>query len=276
MAGTGAIDVSVLPYTQEIRDTVYVQAGEGETLVKVGLWDRPYTPAALVSAMDEAGVKLGLIPAQDFGISAVEYEQVRGIAAAAPDRLFGLAGIDPRDIAAGVGKLSHAVGELGFVGAHSYPHWFGLAPDDRAYYPFYMKCLELDVPIQIQAGICFQRHKRNVGRADAFDAIAVDFPELRIVAIHTGYPWERELIAAAWKHPNLIIGCDTHHPRTWSRDLVEFIAGDGREQVVFGTNYPELGFAEFIEAIRELGLDNGTLESLLSENARRIYRLPAG
>ena len=274
MRGNGAIDVSVLPYTREIRDSVYVDAGERETLIKVGLWDQPYTPPALVSAMDDAGVEFGLIPAQDFGVSAVGYDDVSAIASEAPDRLFGLAGINPFDIAAGVGKLERAVEELEFVGAHSYPHWFGLAPDDRAFYPFYMKCLELDVPIQIQAGICFQRHKRNVGRADAFDAIAVDFPELRIVAIHTGYPWERELIAAAWKHPNLTIGCDTHHPRTWSRDLIDFIAGDGHEQAVFGTNYPELGFGDYIDAIRALGLDDAALQGLLSENARRIYRLP--
>lgn len=56
-------------------------------------------------------------------------------------------------------RLERAVRELGFVGAHSYPHWFGLRPDDRACYPFYAKCLEPDVPIQVQAGMRFQRHK---------------------------------------------------------------------------------------------------------------------
>lgn len=69
-----AIDVSVLPYTTEIRDTVYVDAGERETLIKVGLWDQPYTPTSLAAAMDAAGVEIGLIRAQDFGVSTVSYE----------------------------------------------------------------------------------------------------------------------------------------------------------------------------------------------------------
>ena len=269
----GAIDISVLPFTQAIRDDVYVGAGERETLVKVGLWDKPYTADELVADMDASGIAAGLIPAQNFGVSAVSYEAVAEITQAAPGRLFGLAGISPTDITAGVKRLEHAVRELGFAGAHSYPHWFGLRPDDRAYYPFYLKCTELDIPIQVQAGMAFQRHKRNVGYPDAFDRIAVDFPELRLVAIHTGHPWERELVAAAWKHPNLAIGGDTHHPSHWSHELVEFIAGDGREQAVFGTNYPELGFREFLAAIDELGFTDDVKRSLLVENAKRIYKL---
>ncbi len=270
---TGAIDISVLPFTQPIRDDVYVSAGERETLIKVGLWDKPYAADELVEDMDASGIAAGLIPAQDFGVSAVSYEAVAEIVSAAPTRLFGLAGINPTELAAGVRKLEHAVRELGFVGAHSYPHWFGLPPDDRAYYPFYSKCLELDVPVQVQAGMAFQRHKRNVGHPGAFDRIAVDFPELRLVAIHTGHPWQRELVAIAWKHRNVTIGGDTHHPSHWSRDLVDFIAGDGRKQVVFGTNYPALGFGEFLDAIGELGFTEEVRRSLLTDNARRIYKL---
>ena len=270
---TRAIDISVLPFTAQVRDDVYVGAGERETLIKVGLWDKTYSPDELAADMDISGIAAGLVPAQNFGVSAVSYETVAEIAAAAPTRLFGLAGIDPTDITAGVERLERAVRELGFVGAHSYPHWFGLRPDDRAYYPFYAKCLELDVPIQVQAGMCFQRHKRSVGRPDAFQHIAVDFPDLRLVAIHTGYPWERELVVAAWKHENLTIGADSHHPSRWSRDLVDFIASDGREQAVFGTNYPVLGFGEFIGAIDELGFTDDVKRALLTENARRIYKL---
>ncbi len=128
------------------------------------------------------------------------------IAGHPPDRLYGICGIDPGDISDGVRKLERAVTEYGFLGAHSYPHWFGLAPDDRKYYPFYAKCVELDVPIEIQIGEALQRNLRNVGRPGTLDRIAVDFPELRIVAIHTGYPWERELVAVSAKHGGIHIG----------------------------------------------------------------------
>ena len=52
----------------------------------------------------------------------------------------------------GVRELEHAVKNMGFIGAHFYPHWFELPPDHAKYYPFYTKCCELGVPIQMQVG----------------------------------------------------------------------------------------------------------------------------
>ena len=68
-----------------------------------------------------------------------------------PQKFSGLIGIDPFTGMDGVRELEHAVKELGFIGAHLYPHWFELAPDHAKYYPFYAKCVELAVPIQLQA-----------------------------------------------------------------------------------------------------------------------------
>jgi uncharacterized protein len=179
------------------------------------------------------------------------------------------------------------VRELGFIGAHSYPHWFGLPPDHRRYYPFYAKCVELDVPIQIQIGKAWQTALYNVGHPAAIDTVAADFPQLRVVCIHTGYPWERELVAIASKHPNVYIGADALHPRDWARELVDYIANAspqsvmaGREKVLFGTNYPALSgaadFAEAVAAVNDLDFDEETKACLFSLNARRVYRLGDG
>ena len=58
--------------------------------------------------------------------------------------------------------------EYGFIGAHFYPHWFELAPDHARWYPFYAKCVELDVPVQMQVGqsmLYDPAHRlRSVGR----------------------------------------------------------------------------------------------------------------
>ena len=60
-----------------------------------------------------------------------------------------MAGLDPT--MSGV-ELERAVRDLGFIGAHFYPHWFELAPDHARWYPFYAKCVELDIPVQMQVG----------------------------------------------------------------------------------------------------------------------------
>ena len=71
-----------------------------------------------------------------------------------PHRYSGLAGIDPLRGIAGLKELDYAVKELGFVGAHLYPHWFGQAPDAAIYYPYYARCAELGIPIMMQVGHC--------------------------------------------------------------------------------------------------------------------------
>jgi hypothetical protein len=35
--------------------------------------------------------------------------------------------------------VEHGRGELGFIGAHFYPHWFEIPPDHAKVYPFYAK-----------------------------------------------------------------------------------------------------------------------------------------
>ena len=59
-----------------------------------------------------------------------------------------------------------------------------------------------------------------------------------IVAGHIGYPWTDEMIALARKYPNVYIDTSAYTVRRYPRQLVEYLRGDGRTKVLFGTNYP--------------------------------------
>ena len=112
----------------------------------------------LLDRMDRAGIEKAFLIATRAGPRGhpssyrIPYELVAETIAQAPGRLYGLAGIDPNEGMAGVRDLEMAVRDLGFIGAHFYPHWFELAPDHAKVYPFYAKCVELGVPIQMQIG----------------------------------------------------------------------------------------------------------------------------
>ena len=191
----------MVPFTHETKASTWERDPRlRAAATRFELWERSFSGAPeLLEKMDEVGIERALVPAITGRAWEVSCEYVRGLVETSPSRLYGTAGIDPSDITKGVQKLDRAVRELGFVGAHSFPHWFGLAPDDRAYYPFYAKCVELDVPVQVHVGSSYYPSMRDVGRPETIDAVAVDFPDLRLVAIHTGYPWERELVSVAWK-----------------------------------------------------------------------------
>ena len=242
-----------------------------------------FTLEEMVAEMDSAGVDRAFLIAAKVGSLGppacyhVPYGLVADAVRKYPNRFSGLAGVDPTEGMEGVRQLERVVKEHGFIGAHSYPHWFELAPDHARYYPFYAKCVELDVPIQLQVG---QSHiydprypRRSVGRPITLDAVACDFPELKLIGIHVGIPWADEMIAMAWKHPNVYIGADAHSPKYWPPSFVQYLNSYGQDKVIFGTDFPVLRFKRTIEEIEALGLKPQVLRKFFGENARRLYRL---
>lgn len=236
----------------------------------------------MLAMMDEAGIERSLLIATKTGRLGLPgswhlpYEIVADAVRRHPDRFSALAGLDPYEGMEGVRALERAVRELGFVGAHMYPHWFELAPDHAKWYPFYAKCVELGVPVQMQVGQSLiytpEQRLKSVGRPISLDAVACDFPELKLVGIHIGIPWTDEMIAMAWKHPNVYIGCDAHSPKYWPAAFVQYINTYGQDKVIFGTDFPVLDFKRTRDEIEALGLREDAKRKLLRDNALGIYK----
>ena len=77
----------------------------------------------------------------------------------------------------------------------------------------------------------------------------------------------------AWKHPNVFIGTDAHAPRYWDASLVKFINTRGQDKVMFGTDWPVVGFERAMRELNELELREAAKRKLLVENAVRVYKL---
>jgi predicted TIM-barrel fold metal-dependent hydrolase len=237
----------------------------------------------LMEILDDAGIeKAFLIAAYSGRIGLpgcyhMPYEVVARACEQYPDRLFGLAGIDPTMGMNGVKAFEDAVTNMGFIGAHFYPHWFEMAPDHRKVYPFYAKCWELDVPIQMQVGQSMVYNPDypciSPAKPITLDPIACDFPELKLIGIHVGIPWVEEMIAMAWKHKNVYIGCDAHRPKYWPKEFTHYINSFGQDKVIFGTDFPVLPFKRTVEDIDNLGLRPEARRKLMRDNAIRVYGL---
>lgn len=112
----------------------------------------------------------------------------------------------------------------------------------------------------------------EVGRPIPYlDEVALDFPELVIVAGHIGYPWTQEMIAVATKHENVYIDTSAYSVRRYPPELVQYVKSHGKTKVMFGTNYPMIDAARALEGIDDLGLDAETRALFLSGNAARIF-----
>jgi len=283
---TAVIDIVVNLFTErEVR--------LGQTGIDDDFMSQVRMPAAMragvsiedyLGRMDRAGIERSLLVAvragdlRMKGSFEIPYERVAEVCRAHPDRFAGLAGVDPTRGMNGVRELERAVREFGFVGAHLYPHWFELPPDHARYYPYYAKCCELDVPIMMQVGqnLIYQRDRRlpSVGRPITLDRVAIDFPELRLIGIHTGYPWTDEMISMAWKHENVYIGADAYAPRHWPPQLVHYADTYGCEKVMFGTDWPVIDPERAVSEVAQLPIRPESRNCLMRTNAIRVFRLP--
>lgn len=283
-----AIDVWINPFTPERmhRDWVEVMAiyREMETARIMKMPEeriKGYTPAGYVAFMDELGIEKSFIPSWKMGsffrdisplIWDISPEEIkREIIDHYPQRFHGLFGINPWKGMSGVRELERAVKEYGFIGTHS--HVFAYAPfNDRIWYPFYAKCVELDIPIISQIGHSGELMPSAYGRPILLDDVALYFPELRIVAAHTGWPWVEELIAMAWKHPNVYIATTAHLPRYWDPALVQFINTRGQDKVLWGSDWPITDPRDSLAQVEKLGLKEEAQRKLLRENALKVFK----
>jgi uncharacterized protein len=103
--------------------------------------------------------------------------------------------------------------------------------------------------------------------------VALDFPDLVIVAGHIGYPWTEEMVALARKYPNVYIDTSAYTTKRYPPELVAYLQSDGRTKVMFGTNYPMITAEKALEDLDRLELDDEARELFLDGNARRVFDL---
>jgi 4-oxalmesaconate hydratase len=209
-------------------------------------------------------------------------------------------------IAHSIGELERCVTELGFVGCNLNPDPSGGKFDsppltDRAWYPFFEKMVELDVPAMIHvSGSCNPAMHATGAYYIAADTIAFmqfiegnlfhDFPDLRFIIPHGGgavpYHWGRYRgLADMLKRPPLaehvmknvyFDTCVYHQPGIDL--LLEVIAVDN---VLFGSEMvgavrgidPETGhyFDDTKRYIDALNIPASDKHKIFEGNARRVY-----
>lgn len=272
-----AVDVWLIPSTAEVLD-----AWSGDPRYRHGFEHvlggpelRAATPGETVQEMRAAGIGHAILSAmRDADKEVASNRLVAEIVAEHPDHFSASCCIDPRHPQAARRELRSLVRNHGFVGAKLLPWAFDLPSDDRLWYPVYAEAEELGIPVTVQVGHTAPLFSSEVGRPMLLDKVARDFPDLRIVAGHLGWPWVDECLALATKYPNFFIDTSGHTPTRYPAELVQFAASRrGREKVMFGTDYPALPLEKTTRRARQLPLDDEALALFLRGNAERLYRI---
>ncbi len=237
----------------------------------------------ILAGFDAAGVRRALITGFDEastgGTTFVTNASVAAVADRHPDRFIPFAGVDIMRGADAVAELEHWVRERGFKGLSLRPFMIGLPADDRRYYPFYEKCVELDIPTSIHASANWTTCRpSDLGHPRHFDAVACDFPELKMILSHAGYPWVLEACLLAWKHPNVYLELAAHRPMYFVapgagwEPLLRYGQTTIQDKILYGSGAFLIGRspAELLGEFRALPIKPAVMEKWLWRNAARV------
>jgi predicted TIM-barrel fold metal-dependent hydrolase len=231
------------------------------------------TPEQVIAEMDAAGIGQAILTGLVEDGFEVPNDVVAAWIAEYPGRFAGRASVDPRRPVAAVNELERCVLELGFGSLVLLPYAFGLPFSHRLHYPLFAKCVELGIPVVTQVGHTASLLPSEPGRPLYLDDVALDFPDLVIVGGHIGWPWTDEMLAMAWKHPNVYVDASAHLPSRYPAAFVDFLRGAGADKAMFGTDYPLLALDRAVAGVLRLGLSADAQDKFLYANAARVFSL---
>lgn len=231
--------------------------------------------SATLAAMDEAGVDVMFLsawhgPQGDL----ITNEEVSDQIDAAPARFRGLATVDLTDPMGAVREIRRWVDGKKFVGVRVVPWLWDLPPNDRRYYPIYAACVDEGVPFCTQIGHTGPLKRSETGRLIPYlEDVMLDFPELKVVGGHVGFPWVNELITMSVKFRNFYVDTSAYALHRLPPEFIAYMKGAGRGRVMFGTNWPMLSPKQCLAGLDKLGLSEEEQERFLSGAAKKVFNL---
>ena len=249
----------------------------------------------LVKRMDENGIDVTaviIVDNVDFGLDNERVMRINEYCAKAatkhPGRLISMAGIDPRRPEAPA-LFRRCIEEFKMNGLKWHPD-NGYYPNSKEAYAVLEVANELGVPLLTHcAPLAGSRAK--YAHPIYLDDIALDFPNLDIIAAHMGNMWWREWAALAQCKKNICgdlamwqLTAESK-PGLFRRYLREILDIVGPEQTLFSTDgpvfEPHISNGRWVEIIRSLATESRDgikfseeeVSAILGGNAARIFKL---
>jgi predicted TIM-barrel fold metal-dependent hydrolase len=170
-------------------------------------------------------------------------------------------------------RQARAVARLGLAGLNVQPSFWGLPIDDRALYPMYAAASDDGLIVFVHTGVNYTAHRpiKN-DHPLQLDQVACDFPDLRLVACHAGWPFVTDMVAVARKHPQVSVDFGGLAPKYVGMPGSGWDALFGvmnsllRDQVLFATDWPVFPMDRALREWHALGLHEDTLARLTRDN----------
>jgi predicted TIM-barrel fold metal-dependent hydrolase len=148
------------------------------------------------------------------------------------------------------------------------------AINSKLYYPIYAKCVELDIPIFVCAGVPGPRMPFAPQDVALIDEVCWFFPELRFVTRHGCEPWTALAAKLLLKWPNLYYSTSAFAPKYYPQDIVNFANTRGADKVLYAGYFPMgLSLERIMTEMPNVPFRDHVWEKFLRDNARAVLKL---
>ena len=145
---------------------------------------------------------------------------------------------------------------------------------DRRYYPVYQVCVDLDLPIMVNAGIAGPRVPSACQDVMHFDQVCYDFPELRVVMRHGAEPWEDLAVKLMLKWPGLYYMTSAFAPKYYPKAVIDYANTRGGDKVMYAGYFPwGLSLERIFAELPSVPLRDNVWPKFLRDNAQRVFKL---
>jgi hypothetical protein len=195
-----------------------------------------------------------------------------------PDRFIPSLHFDANGGMDAIREIVRAHRELGIRAVSTFPA--GSMPqvpiNDKRMYPFYAKCVELDIPIFINAGVPGPRVPMLCQHVEHLDEVCWFFPELRIVTMHGCEPWQDLAVKLMLKWPGLHYCTSAFAPKYYPKAVVDYANTRGADKVMYAGYFPMgLTLERIMTEMRNVPFRDAVWPKFLRENAIRVLKLEA-
>jgi uncharacterized protein len=232
-------------------------------------------PGKLSELLKESGVDYGICLAESSPISTgiTTNEYVAEFCQKHP-RLIPFANINPYLVTRPEEELLYCLDDLQMRGLKLLPSYQHFYPHDRRMYPLYQVAQERGIVVMSHTGSSiFPGTRLRYADPIYWDDVAVDFPHLTILLVHSGRGfWYDQAAFLAQLHQNVYLEVAGLPPQ----NLLSYLPGLERlsSKTIFGTDWPAVpSIKKNIETIEGLPLSGESKRKILGLNAALLLKL---
>jgi len=223
-------------------------------------------------------VLLGMDTSTASGEPPVPNDHIAAAVRAHPDVFIGFAGVDPWKGRLAIDEARRAREVLGLRGLKLHPGLQKFAPNDEQFWPLWAAAAELGLVCLFHCGTMATGaglpggggYKLKYVNPMLVDDVAADFPSLRIILAHPGWPWQAEQLAIVRHKANVYLDLSGWSPKYFPAELVEQMNNPLQNKCLFGSDWPFLTAERWLSDFAALPVKEAVRPKVLRDNAQRL------